>query len=60
MREEKYNEPPLRRDFTDPFFHALGWDVNNNQGPSEDYREVMHKEPSAFRGQSSFYIKHSA
>lgn len=24
-----YNETQLRRDFLDPFFEALGWDVNN-------------------------------
>ncbi|MFA6333827.1 MAG: hypothetical protein WCX22_12815 [Methanoregula sp.] len=43
--QEKYNESQLRQDFTDPFFHALGWDVNNNKGHSEAYREVLHEEP---------------
>jgi len=28
--QEKYNETQLRQDFIDPLFHALGWDVNNN------------------------------
>lgn len=27
-----YNETQLRRDFLDPFFAALGWDVHNSQG----------------------------
>jgi hypothetical protein len=48
--QEKYNEAQLRQDFTDPFFHALGWDVNNNKGHSEAYREVLHGEPIRIRG----------
>ncbi|MDD1687266.1 hypothetical protein [Methanoregula sp.] len=48
--QEKYNETQLRQDFTDPFFHALGWDVNNNKGHSEAYREVLHEEPVRIRG----------
>jgi len=24
-----YNETQVRREFIDPFFEALGWDVNN-------------------------------
>ena len=27
----KYNETQLRRDFLDPFFEALGWDVHQPQ-----------------------------
>jgi len=27
----QYNETQLRREFIDPFFRALGWDVDNNQ-----------------------------
>jgi len=30
-----YNETQLRREFIDPFFEALGWDVENRQGLSE-------------------------
>src|SRR5208337_2376385 len=52
--QEKYNEAQLRQDFTDPFFHALGWDVNNNKGHSEAYREVMHGEPIRIRGTTLF------
>lgn len=29
---DPYNETQLRREFVDPFFEALGWDVNNKQG----------------------------
>ncbi len=28
-RSDRYNETQLRREFLDPFFDALGWDVNN-------------------------------
>ncbi len=52
--QEKYNEAQLRQDFTDPFFHALGWDVNNNKGHSEAYREVMHGEPIRIRGTTQY------
>ncbi len=31
-RAGKYNETQLRREFLDPFFEALGWDVFNKQG----------------------------
>jgi len=40
----KYNETQLRREFLDPFFEALGWDVNNKQGYAPAYREVTHEE----------------
>ncbi|MBN2107814.1 MAG: hypothetical protein JW832_10345 [Deltaproteobacteria bacterium] len=39
-----YNETQLRRDFLDPFFAALGWDVHNSQGYAEAYREVIHED----------------
>ncbi|MEN6611651.1 MAG: TaqI-like C-terminal specificity domain-containing protein [Methanoregulaceae archaeon] len=53
--QEKYNESQLRQDFTDPFFHALGWDVNNNKGHSEAYREVLHEEPVRIRGTTKYF-----
>ena len=39
-----YNETLVRRDFIDPFFKALGWDVDNSQGYAETYREVIHED----------------
>ncbi len=39
-----YNETQLRRDFLDPLFEALGWDVANRQGYAEAYREVVHED----------------
>ncbi|HNX79131.1 MAG TPA: type I restriction enzyme HsdR N-terminal domain-containing protein, partial [Prolixibacteraceae bacterium] len=40
----EYNETLTRRDFIDPFFKALGWDVDNTAGNAEAYREVIHED----------------
>ncbi|MDD3665370.1 MAG: N-6 DNA methylase [Bacteroidales bacterium] len=40
----EYNETLTRRDFIDPMFKALGWDVDNSQGYAEAYREVIHED----------------
>ena len=39
-----YNETQVRREFIDPFFTALGWDVDNKQGHDERYKEVIHED----------------
>ncbi len=39
-----YNETQLRQEFLDPFFKALGWDVDNEQGYSEAYKDVIHED----------------
>ena len=39
-----YNETQLRRDFLDPFFRELGWDVDNSAGNAEAYRDVVHED----------------
>lgn len=39
-----YNETLTRRDFIDPFFTALGWDMDNRGGYAEAYREVIHED----------------
>jgi len=38
-----YNETQTRVDYINPFFKALGWDINNEQGLAEAYREVIHE-----------------
>ncbi len=43
-KKSDYNETQTRRDFIDPFFKALGWDVDNEQGNAEAYREVIHED----------------
>ncbi|MCK4629385.1 MAG: N-6 DNA methylase, partial [Sedimentisphaerales bacterium] len=39
-----YNETQLRREFLDPLFVALGWDVNNTSGYAEAYKDVIHED----------------
>jgi hypothetical protein len=43
-RRADYNETQTRRDFIDPFFKALGWDIDNSLGSAEAYREVIHED----------------
>jgi len=38
----RYNETQARREFIDPLFEQLGWDVTNRHGQAEDAREVIH------------------
>jgi hypothetical protein len=40
-KKSAYNEAQVRREFIDPFFEALGWDVSNKQGFAEQYKEVV-------------------
>ncbi|HUN53995.1 MAG TPA: N-6 DNA methylase [Smithella sp.] len=40
----KYNETQVRREFIDPFFEALGWDVENKAGNAETYKDVIHED----------------
>ena len=39
-----YNETQTRIDYVNPFFAALGWDMNNAQGLSEVHRTVVHED----------------
>ncbi|HQP83198.1 MAG TPA: TaqI-like C-terminal specificity domain-containing protein [Methanoregulaceae archaeon] len=50
----QFNETQLRREFIDPFFRTLGWDVDNTQGNSELYKEVIHEDPIRIRGSTEF------
>ncbi|MGA2384699.1 MAG: N-6 DNA methylase [Gemmatimonadales bacterium] len=43
-RSARYNETQLRREFVDPLFKALGWDVDNEQGYAEAYKDVIHED----------------
>jgi hypothetical protein len=43
-RSGQYNETQLRREFIDPFFKALGWDVYNEKGYAEAYKDVIHED----------------
>ena len=39
-----YKEEQLRLEFLNPFFTALGWDMDNRQGLSETFKQVIHEE----------------
>ena len=41
--KKSYNETMLRKEFIDPFFEALGWDVSNKSGYAEAYKDVIHE-----------------
>jgi len=48
-RNEEYysrgslNETQLRREYLDPFFTALGWDIENKAGYADAYKDVIHE-----------------
>jgi hypothetical protein len=43
-RSTAYNETQARREFIDPFFKALGWDIDNEAGYAEAYKDVVHED----------------
>jgi len=38
-----YNEAQVRQEFINPFFKCLGWDMDNEQGYAEAYKDVIHE-----------------
>jgi len=40
----QYNEAQLRKEFIDPMFKALGWDMENVSGYAEAYKDVIHED----------------
>lgn len=48
----EYNEQKTRQDFINPFFKALGWDIDNEKGASEAYREVIYEDKVVVRGKA--------
>lgn len=43
-RSHEYNETETRREFIDPLFKTLGWDIDNRQGYAEPYKDVVHED----------------
>ena len=43
-RSPHYNETQLRREFLDPLFKSLGWDIDNEQGYAKAYKDVVHED----------------
>lgn len=40
---KNYDETDLRQEFLNPFFEALGWDMDNKAGYAPPYRDVVHE-----------------
>jgi hypothetical protein len=47
-----YNETTLRREFIDPLFRLLGWDVDNREGRPEAFKDVVHEDAVRVAGSS--------
>ncbi|MBN2398500.1 MAG: restriction endonuclease subunit M, partial [Deltaproteobacteria bacterium] len=43
-KNPRYNETQIRVEFVNPFFKALGWDVDNEKGYALAYRDVIHED----------------
>ncbi len=43
-KNPKYNETHIRVEFINPFWEALGWDVNNRAGYALSFRDVIHED----------------
>ena len=43
-KNQQYNETQLRREFIDPFFEELGWDITNKGGLAQAYKDVIHED----------------
>lgn len=49
-KSPSYNETQVRREFVDPFFKSLGWDVDNAEGYAEAYKDVVHEDSIRIQG----------
>jgi type I restriction-modification system DNA methylase subunit len=49
--QSSYNETQTRRDFIDPFFKSLGWDIDNSKSLAEGFRDVIHEDKVRVQGQ---------
>jgi hypothetical protein len=47
-----YNEAQARQEFINPLFKALGWDVDNEQGYAEAYKDVVHEDSVQVEGRT--------
>jgi hypothetical protein len=43
-RSGRYNETQVRHEFIDPLFELFGWDINNQHGYAEAYKDVIHED----------------
>lgn len=49
-KSKGYNEAQLRQEYINPFFKALGWDVDNESGAAPAYRDVIHEDSIKIKG----------
>ena len=49
-KSKKYKEDHVRQDFINPFFKALGWDMDNERGVAPQYREVIYEDRIEIEG----------
>src|SRR5690606_29258739 len=49
-RSPVYNETQTRLEFINPMFKALGWDMDNEQGYAEAYKDVIHEDAIRIEG----------
>lgn len=50
--QTSYKEAHVRKEFIDKFFIAFGWDVNNEQGDSERFKEVISEDAIKIGGKT--------
>lgn len=48
-----YKEFQVRKEFIDPLFRALGWDMDNTAGYAEAYKDVVHEDALKVGGTAS-------
>lgn len=61
-KNNAYDESNTRTDFIDKFFEALNWDVRNDNGDAEQFRDVVREDKVSIEGKAkapdySFRIK---
>jgi hypothetical protein len=52
LQSPDYKEEQLRLEFLNPFFTALGWDMDNKAWLSETFKQVIHEESIKVAGAS--------
>ena len=64
VRSPDYNEATLRIQFVNPLFKQLGWDMDNDAGNAEAYKDVINEaaikptaRPTLARGTASMRIR---
>ena len=56
----QHNETQVRREFLNPFFKALGWDIENEPGFAEAYKDVIHEDQIRIAGATKAKVEASA